>query len=98
MEERVALLEGGVGALAVASGMAAITLAVLNIAEAGDEIVAASNLYGGTYNLFAVTLPKYGINVKFVDPTDPENFRAAITDKTKACFCRNNWKSKSEGT
>ena len=85
-EESVALLEGGVGALAVASGMAAITLAILNIAEAGDEIVAASNLYGGTYNLFAVTLPKYGINVKFVDPTDPENFRAAITDKTKAVF------------
>ena len=85
-EERVALLEGGVGALAVASGMAAITLAILNIAEAGDEIVAASNLYGGTYNLFAVTLPKYGINVKFVDPIDPENFRSAITDKTKAVF------------
>ena len=85
-EERVALLEGGVGALAVASGMAAITLAILNIAESGDEIVSASNLYGGTYNLFAVTLPKYGINVKFVDPEDPENFRAAITDKTKAIF------------
>src|SRR4051794_2951954 len=85
-EERVSLLEGGVGALAVASGMAAITLAILNIAEAGDEIVSASNLYGGTYNLFAVTLPKYGINVKFVDPEDPENFRAAITDKTKLIF------------
>jgi O-acetylhomoserine (thiol)-lyase len=85
-EERVALLEGGVGALAVASGMAAITLAIMNIAEAGDEIVAASNLYGGTYNLFAVTLPKYGIQVKFVDPENPENFRAAITDKTKAVF------------
>ena len=62
------------------------SLAILNIAEAGDEIVAASNLYGGTYNLFAVTLPKYGINVKFVDPIDPENFRSAITDKTKAVF------------
>ncbi len=86
LEERIALLEGGVGALAVASGMAAISLAVLNIAEAGDEIVAASNLYGGTYNLFAVTLPKYGINVKFVDPTDPESFRSAITDKTKLVF------------
>ena len=85
-EERVALLEGGVGSLAVASGMAAITLAILNIAESGDEIISASNLYGGTYNLFAVTLPKYGINVKFVDPEDPENFRAAITDKTKAIF------------
>ncbi|WP_019156199.1 O-acetylhomoserine aminocarboxypropyltransferase/cysteine synthase family protein [Robertmurraya massiliosenegalensis] len=85
-EERVNLLEGGIGALAVSSGMAAITLSVLNIAEAGDEIVAASNLYGGTYNLFAITLPKYGINVKFVDATDPENFRAAITEKTKAVF------------
>ena len=86
LEERIALLEGGVGALAVSSGMAAISLAVLNIAEAGDEIVAASNLYGGTYNLFAVTLPKYGINVKFVDPTDPESFRTAITEKTKLCL------------
>jgi len=85
-EERVALLEGGIGALATSSGMAAITLAILNIAEAGDEIVAASNLYGGTYNLFAVTLPKYGINVTFVNPDDPENFRSAITEKTKAVF------------
>ncbi|MGG7620077.1 O-acetylhomoserine aminocarboxypropyltransferase/cysteine synthase family protein [Bacillus coreaensis] len=85
-EERVALLEGGVGALAVSSGMAAITLAILNLAEAGDEIVAASNLYGGTYNLFAITLPKYGINVKFVDSTNPENFKQAITEKTKAIF------------
>ncbi len=85
-EERVALLEGGIGSLAVSSGMAAITLAILNIAENGDEIISASNLYGGTYNLFAVTLPKYGINVKFVDPEDPESFRAAITDKTKAIF------------
>lgn len=85
-EERMALLEGGIGALAVSSGMAAITLAVLNIAEAGDEIIAAGNLYGGTYNLFDVTLPKYGINVKFVDSTDSENFKAAITEKTKAIF------------
>ncbi|WP_080844205.1 O-acetylhomoserine aminocarboxypropyltransferase/cysteine synthase family protein [Cytobacillus gottheilii] len=85
-EERVALLEGGIGALAVSSGQAAITLSILNIAGAGDEIVAASNLYGGTYNLFAVTLPKYGINVKFVDPQDPEAFREAITNKTKAIF------------
>lgn len=85
-EERIALLEGGVGALALASGMSAITLAILNIAEAGDEIVAAGNLYGGTYNLFAVTLPKYGIKVKFVDAANPENFREAITEKTKAVF------------
>src|SRR5690606_22652428 len=73
-------------AVALSSGMAAIAFSVLNIAEAGDEIVADSNLYGGTYNLFANTLPRYGINVKFVDATDPENFRAAITDKTKALF------------
>jgi O-acetylhomoserine (thiol)-lyase len=85
-EERVTLLEGGIGALAVASGMAAITLAILNIAQAGDEIVSASTLYGGTYNLFANTLPKYGINVKLVNPEDPENFRNAITEKTKAIF------------
>lgn len=85
-EKRVALLEGGTNAVAFSSGMAAITMAILNVARAGDEIVAASDLYGGTYNLFAVTLPKYGINVKFVDPRDPENFRKAITPKTKAVF------------
>ena len=85
-EERVALLEGGIGALAVASGMAAISLAILNIAGAGDEIVAGSTLYGGTFNLFANTLPKYGIKVHFVDPDDPEDFRAAITPNTKAIF------------
>ena len=85
-EERVALLEGGIGALAVSSGMAAISLAILNIAGAGDEIVAGSTLYGGTFNLFANTLPKYGIKVHFVDPEDPENFRAAITPNTKAIF------------
>lgn len=85
-EERVAQLEGGIGSLAVASGMAAITLSILNIAGAGDEIVSASALYGGTYNLFATTLPKYGINTVFVDVKDPENFRAAITPKTKAIF------------
>ena len=85
-EERVAELEGGIGSLAVASGQAAVTLSILNIAGAGDEIVAASTLYGGTYNLFATTLPKYGIQVKFVDPSDPENFREAITPKTKAIF------------
>lgn len=86
LEKRIALLEDGVAAVATASGMAAISLSILNIAGAGDEIVAATNLYGGTYNLFAVTLPRYGINVKFVDPDDPENFRAAINDKTKAVF------------
>lgn len=85
-EKRVAALEGGIGALATSSGQAAITFAILNIAGAGDEIVASSSLYGGTYNLFAVTLPKLGINVKFVDSSNPENYRAAVTDKTKAFF------------
>jgi O-acetylhomoserine (thiol)-lyase len=85
-EQRIAALEGGVGALALASGQAATTFAILNIAGAGDEIVAASSIYGGTYNLFAITLPKIGIQVKFVDPSNPENYRAAITDKTKAIF------------
>ncbi|WP_421381398.1 O-acetylhomoserine aminocarboxypropyltransferase/cysteine synthase family protein [Bacillus salacetis] len=85
-EKRIALLEKGVAAVAVSSGMAAISLAILNIAGAGDEIVASSKLYGGTYNLFAVTLPRYGIKVKFVDSTDPENIRKAITEKTKAVF------------
>jgi len=85
-EERVAAMEDGVGAVAFASGMAAITFAVLNIAEAGDEIITDSNLYGGTYNLFANTLPKYGIDVKFVDGTDLNAVEEAITDKTKLIF------------
>lgn len=85
-EKRIAALEGAPAALAVASGQAAITFAILNIAEAGDEIVSAASLYGGTYNLFANTLAKLGITVKFVDPSNPENFRSAITDKTKAVY------------
>lgn len=85
-EKRVAELEGGAAALATASGQAAITFSILNIAGAGDEIVSSSSLYGGTYNLFAVTLPKIGINVKIVDPSDPENYRKAITPKTKAIY------------
>ena len=85
-EQRIAALEGGVAALAVASGSAAITYSILNIAGVGDEIVAASTLYGGTFNLFSVTLPRLGINTVFVDPDDPENFRKAITEKTKAVF------------
>ncbi len=84
LEERVAQLEGGVGALALSSGMAAISTAIFNIAEVGDEIVSASTLYGGTYNLFSTTLPKHGIKTHFVDPKDPENFKEAITPKTKA--------------
>jgi len=86
LEQRIAALEGGVGALAVASGSAAITYSVLNIAGAGDNIVSAGTLYGGTYNLFAHTLPKYGITTTFVDSDDPENFRTAIDAKTKALY------------
>ncbi|MBM7565597.1 homocysteine synthase [Paenibacillus sacheonensis] len=85
-EKRIAALEGAPAALAVASGSSAITYAILNIAQAGDEIVSANSLYGGTYNLFAHTLPKLGINVAFVDPSAPANFEAAITDKTKALY------------
>ncbi len=85
-EQRVAALEGGVGALAVSSGQAAITFSILNIAGSGDEIVSSSTLYGGTYNLFAHTLAKLGIKVHFVDASDPENFRKAISGKTKALF------------
>lgn len=86
LEKRVALLDGGVGALAVASGQSAITLALLNIAKAGDEIVSADNLYGGTYNLFHYTFPRLGINVKFVKSNDLGAFQKAITPKTKAVY------------
>src|SRR5215212_8815472 len=85
-EKRVAALEKGVGALATASGQAADTLAILNIAGAGDEIVSAAQLYGGTYNLFHYTLPKIGIDVRYVEGNDPEAYRDVITDKTKAVF------------
>ena len=85
-EKRVALLDGGVGALAVASGQSAITLALLNIAQNGDEIVSADNLYGGTYNLFHNTFKRFGINVKFVKSSDLDGFRKAITPKTKAIY------------
>ncbi len=85
-EKRIALLEGGVGALALASGQAAITIALLNIVQAGQEVVSASSLYGGTYNLFAHTFPKFGVKVNFVDPADPENFRRAITPATRAIY------------
>lgn len=85
-EKRIAALEGGVGALAVASGSAAITYAIINIAGAGDEIVSASTLYGGTYNLLSTTLSKLGIKTIFVNPDDPQNFRNAINDRTKAIF------------
>lgn len=85
-EQRIAELEGGVGALGVASGQSATTFSILNIASAGDEIVSASSLYGGTYNLFSSTLPKLGITVKFINADNPENFRSAITSKTKAIY------------
>ncbi len=85
-ERRVADLEGGIGAVAVSSGMAAITMAVLNIAGCGDEIVAATSLYGGTYNLFHYTLKRLGIKTIFVDPDDPKNFERAITPKTRLLY------------
>ncbi len=85
-EKRIAQLDGGVGALSVASGSSAITLAILNIAQSGDEIVSLDNLYGGTYNLFHYTLPKLGIKVVFVDSSDPAKIAAAITPKTKAIY------------
>lgn len=85
-EARIADLEGGVGALAVSSGQAAITFSILNIAAVGDEVVSSTNLYGGTYNLFAVTLKRLGINVKFVQPNDYEGIEQAITERTKALY------------
>ena len=86
LEGRVAALEGGAGAIAVASGSAAITYAIQNVASAGDNIVAASTLYGGTYNLFSATLPRFGITTKFVNPDNLEEFKAAIDDNTKAVY------------
>jgi len=85
-EKRVAALDGGVGALAASSGQSAITLALLNIAQAGDEIVSADNLYGGTYNLFHYTFPKFGIKVNFFKSNDLDAFQKAITPKTKAIY------------
>lgn len=85
-EKRVALLEGGTAAVALSSGMAAIAFSILNIARAGDHIVAANSLYGGTYNLFANTLPRYGITATFVDERHPEQFEAAIQENTKAIY------------
>src|SRR5690554_7199631 len=84
LEKRVAAIEGGAAALAVASGQAASAYSIQNIAQAGDNIVSATDLYGGTWNLFAHTLRQQGIEVRFVDPTDPENFRRATDAKTRA--------------
>ena len=86
LEQRVAALEGGIAALALASGQAAVTYAILTIAEAGDNIVSSSTLYGGTYNLFAHTLPQYGITTRFANPSDLAAFEAQIDDRTKAIF------------
>jgi O-acetylhomoserine (thiol)-lyase len=85
-EKRVAALEGGVGALAFSSGSAAVTFSILNIAGAGDHIVSANSLYGGTYNLFVHTLPRFGLDIDLVDPVDPENFRRAIKPTTKLLY------------
>ncbi|MCA8095953.1 O-acetylhomoserine aminocarboxypropyltransferase/cysteine synthase family protein [Burkholderia contaminans] len=86
LEQRIAALEGGIGALALASGQSAVTYAIQTIAEAGDNIVSASSLYGGTYNLFAHTLPQYGITTHFADPRDPASFEPLIDARTKAIF------------
>ncbi len=85
-ETRVAQLEGGTHGLATASGQAAETLTITSIAEQGDEVISSTSLYGGTFNLFHYTLPKFGIKVRFVDPSEPENFRKAINDKTKLIY------------
>lgn len=87
LEKRIAAMEGGIAGLALASGMAAITYAVMTIAEAGDNIVTSSALYGGTYNLFAHTFPQYGIDVRFADYRDPKAWEKLIDGKTKAIFC-----------
>jgi O-acetylhomoserine (thiol)-lyase len=87
LEKRVAAMEGGVAALAVSSGTSAIFYSIINICQAGDEFVAASNLYGGSYTMFKDILPQFGIKAILVDPNDPENFRKAITDKTKLLYC-----------
>jgi O-acetylhomoserine (thiol)-lyase len=86
LEQRIAALEGGIGALALASGQAAITYAIQTIAEAGDNIVSSSALYGGTYNLFAHTLPQFGIQTRFADYNNPDAFAALIDERTKAVF------------
>ena len=86
LEKRITAIDGGVGALAVSSGQAATTLAILNIAQAGDDIVSADNLYGGTYNLFHYTLPKFGVKVQFVKSNDLGAFQKAITPRTKAIY------------
>jgi len=86
LEQRVAALEGGIAALALASGQAAVTYSIQTISEAGDNIISSTALYGGTYNLFAHTLPQFGIETRFADHTDPASFEKLIDDRTKAVF------------
>jgi O-acetylhomoserine (thiol)-lyase len=86
LEKRMAALEGGAAALALSSGTSAVYYSIINICSAGEEIVSATNLYGGTYTMFDNILPQFGIHVKFVNPLDPKNFQKAITDKTRAIF------------
>src|SRR5512138_1974051 len=86
LEKRLALLEGGVGAIALSSGSAAVTYAILNICRAGDHVVSSSSLYGGTYNLLHHTLPQFGVTATFVDSSRPETVKAAITPRTKLVF------------
>lgn len=86
LEQRIAALEGGAAALALSSGTSAVYYTIINICEAGDEIVSARNLYGGTYTMFDCILPQFGIHANFADPSDPESFNQAITEKTRAVF------------
>lgn len=86
LEQRLAALEGGIGAITTASGMAAISTTILTLLKSGDHIVSSSSLYGGTYNLFGVTLPRFGITTSFIDPVDTNNFKEAIQENTKAIF------------
>ena len=94
LEQRLAALEGGIGAVVTASGTAAISTALLTLLRAGDHIVASNSLYGGTYNLLNVTLPRLGITTTFVDPSNPENFTKAAQENTRVFFCRKSWQSK----
>ena len=87
LEKRLAALEGGIGALGLASGSAAVTYSIMTIAEAGDNVVTSSTLYGGTYNLFAHTFPQFGIDIRFADHRDPQTFEKLIDARTKAVFC-----------
>lgn len=87
LEQRIAALEGGAAALALASGTSAIFYTIINICEQGDEVISANNLYGGTYSQFYSILPQLGINVRMVDPTNPENFDSAVNEKTRAIYC-----------